>query len=100
MNLIKKIIFFLATLMLVVLFWLTIFGNNGFFDLHRLKREKINLVEKNAKITQDNLESYRVIKRLKNDPRFIENVARQELGMIGKDEVIFKFRKTGEEKND
>ncbi|MBW1812804.1 MAG: septum formation initiator family protein, partial [Deltaproteobacteria bacterium] len=33
------------------------------------------------------------IDRAKNDPAYIEAVARQELGMIGKDEVILKFNK-------
>jgi len=32
------------------------------------------------------------IVKLKNDPVFIENVARQELGMIGEGEVILKFK--------
>ena len=30
------------------------------------------------------------IDRLKNDPKYIENIARKELGMIGEDEVILK----------
>jgi len=35
---------------------------------------------------------YRTIDRLQNDPAFLENVARQELGMIRSDELIFKFK--------
>ena len=34
---------------------------------------------------------YREIDRVKNDLKYIENVARQELGMVGKDEVIFRM---------
>ncbi|MBW2177339.1 MAG: septum formation initiator family protein, partial [Deltaproteobacteria bacterium] len=33
---------------------------------------------------------YRTIKRLRNDPQYIESVARKELGMIKEDEVILK----------
>jgi cell division protein FtsB len=33
---------------------------------------------------------YNEIERLKNDDKYIENIARQELGMIGKDEMILK----------
>ena len=36
---------------------------------------------------------YTEIERLKHDPEYIENVARRELGMIGKNEVIFKVEK-------
>jgi cell division protein FtsB len=34
------------------------------------------------------------IDRLKHDPEYIENIARQELGMIGENEVILKPRKS------
>ena len=32
---------------------------------------------------------HRKIKRLKEDPDFVENIARQELKMIAKDEIVF-----------
>jgi cell division protein FtsB len=35
---------------------------------------------------------YRSVDRLQNDPAFVENIARQELGMIRSDELIFKFK--------
>jgi cell division protein FtsB len=36
---------------------------------------------------------YGNIQRLKNDPEYIENIARTELGMVGKDELVYQFRK-------
>ena len=56
------------------------------------------MVEKNEKLNQENLVMYREIDRLKNDPKFVENVVRQELGVIAKDEVIFKTAKNQENK--
>ena len=44
----------------------------------------------------DNFSLYHEIDRLKHDPKYIEDVVRQELGFIGKDEVIFKFKTNGE----
>ena len=41
-------------------------------------------------LAKENLILYSEIERLKNDSKYIENIARQELGMIGKDEVILK----------
>jgi len=87
---------------IVVLFYLlifTIFGENGFADLKRLKTEKDILLKKNDELIQKNLSLCREIERLKNDPEYVENVARKELGVIGKDEVVIKVKK-GTEKND
>jgi cell division protein FtsB len=33
---------------------------------------------------------YRSIERLKSDPAYIESIARKELGMIRKEEIIIK----------
>jgi len=67
-------------------------GGNGFLDLKRLEKEKAEIIEQTRDLESKNLKLYRRVERLKNDPVFIENVARQELGMIGKDEIILKFK--------
>lgn len=73
-------------LMLVV-----IFGDNGMAELRRLRHTHQILVSENARLTQENIRMYSSIDRLQNDPEYIENIARQELGMIRPDELIFKF---------
>ena len=75
------------------LFLLIICGDNGLVDFVLIKGEKDRLVEQNEKLNKENLNMYREIDRLKNDPKLVENVVRQELGVIGKDEVIFKTGK-------
>ncbi len=71
----------------------TIFGENGLSDLYRIKTERDILLKKNDKLIRENLSLYREIERLKNDPEYVENVARNELGVIGKDEVVIKVKK-------
>lgn len=66
------------------------FGSHGFLDLITLEKERDVLSEKNKKISEKNLSFYREIDRLKNDPGYIEDIARKELCYIGKDEVIIK----------
>ena len=80
----------IVTMFLLLLF--IVFGENGLTDLHRLKMKKGNLSSKNEMLIKENLSLYREIERLKNDPGYVENVARQELGVIGKDEVIIKVK--------
>lgn len=70
-----------------------LFGEKGFTDLNRLKGELRRMNQQVDRLKQENLALYRYIDRLRNDPSFVENVARQELGMIGKDELIINFRK-------
>jgi cell division protein FtsB len=76
-----------------------IFGENGFADLKRLKTERDVLLKTNNELIQENLSLCREVERLKNDPEYVENVARKELGVIGKDEVVVKVKK-GTKKND
>lgn len=92
MSLKQKILLSVAILVLFNLLLIIIFGDNGLVDLNLLKKEKERLVDKNREFVRENLSLYREIERLKNDPEFIESVARKELGVIGKDEVILKPR--------
>lgn len=68
------------------------FGDNGLIELKRLQRRHAALVQENEGLNQENARMYSSIDRLKNDPDYIENIARQELGMIRSDELIFKFK--------
>ena len=79
-----------AILVLVALFCFILFSEHGLIDLNRLQKEKAQLAEENRAIDQRNRVLGIEIERLKNDPVYIESIARQELGMIGANEVILK----------
>jgi len=89
----QNILLALAIIVLFSLLIFTIFGENGLSDLYRIKTERDILLKKNDKLIRENLSLYREIERLKNDPEYVENVARNELGVIGKDEVVIKVKK-------
>ena len=95
MNLKQNILLSLVILLLGALLLIVIFDDHGLADLHLLKIDKARIIKKNERLARENISLYRNIDRLKNDLAFIENVARQEMGMIGKDEVIFKLKKQG-----
>ncbi|MCG2830500.1 MAG: septum formation initiator family protein [Desulfobacteraceae bacterium] len=98
MSLKQKILLSLSILIIFSLLLFIIFGDNGLVDLNLLKKERHRLIEKNAEITMDNLSLYRESDRLEHDPGYIEDVVRQELGLIGEDDVIFKLKNNGEHK--
>ena len=86
-----KILLSLVILLMFSTLLFILFGDKGFFDYRQLLRENSRLVERNQKLETKNLLLYREIDRLKNDLDYIENIARHELGMIGKDEVVVKL---------
>ena len=94
----QNILLVFAIIGLFLLLMFTLFGENGLADLYRLKTERNVLLKKNDELIRENLSLYREIERLKNDPEYVENVARNELGVIAKDEVVIKVKKGGKGK--
>jgi len=82
----------LSVLLLAALFVFIIFSERGLMDLRRLRAEQQRLVEKSRYLEQQNHTMRIEIERLKYDPQYIESVARRELGMVGRHEVILKPR--------
>jgi cell division protein FtsB len=86
---------FILLLILTALFGflqVIVFGDNGYFDLLHLKADHHTLKETTARLNQENQQLYRTIDRLKNDPVYVENLARRELGMIQSNELVFTFK--------
>jgi cell division protein FtsB len=96
----KNVLLAIALLLMSSMLIFIVFGENGLLDLNRLKTERDHLLHKNEALKNENLSLYREIERLKKDPEYVENVARQELGVIGKDEVILKTPNGGKTKID
>ena len=86
----QKILLSIVILVLFSLLLFIMFSDNGLADLFKLKSDKDRLLQENTRLKRENLIMYRTIERLKNDPEYIESIARKELGMIRKGEVILK----------
>lgn len=95
----QHILLAFAILAIFSLLLFVIFGENGLADLQLLQQERDSLLQRNAELARENLLLSREIERLKNDPKYLENIARQELGVVGKDELIFKLGKGQKDKN-
>jgi cell division protein FtsB len=77
-----------ATVVLLNLFLLIIVGDNGLVELSRLRDQEQVLIGQNETLARENVNLYRTIDRLQHDLVYIENVARNELGMVGKNDLI------------
>ena len=86
-----RVIFVVMTAALLWLLFLIFFGDNGALELHEKHRQLNQLIEANQQLSKENIQKSRIVGRLHNDPAYIENVARKDLGMVRKDEFIFTF---------
>jgi len=87
----QKITLALVFFAMFILLLVEILGDKGWVELRRLQHTRQALIKGNTLLTQENSKMYDMIDRLKNDPEYIENIARRELGMIRSNELIFKF---------
>ncbi|MBW1865271.1 MAG: septum formation initiator family protein, partial [Deltaproteobacteria bacterium] len=77
----QKILLSIVILVLFSLLLFIMFSDNGLADLFKLKSDENRLLQENTRLKRENLIMYRTIERLKNDPEYIESIARKELGM-------------------
>lgn len=74
----------------LIISWLA-FGDRGFIHLYRMNKERQEYLKKIDKLEATNKKLMNEIKKLRNDRDYIESTARKELGLVKKDEVIYKF---------
>ena len=79
-----------AVLHLMALLFFIVFSERGLAELSQSKKERDRIKAHNQQLTRENLTLGVEIDRLKNDPHYIESVARKEFGMIGQNEIVVK----------
>ena len=63
----------------------------GLWQHSRISRQLEELKAENARLEQENQQLLREITLLRNDPQYIEEMARREYGLLKKNELIFDF---------
>jgi len=95
----QNIFLSIGVVVLLSLLFFIIFGEHGLIDLNALKNERERLAAKSEQMTRENLSLSVEIDRLKHDAKYIENIARRELGMVGEDELILTPRSVPQDPN-
>jgi len=80
---------FIALIFAIAL--LAVFGDKGLTDAWRLKGDRDRILSTNKALEKENSELEKKITLLQKDKRYIGKIARDELGMIGKNDVIYRF---------
>jgi cell division protein FtsB len=88
-----KIILAVGGLLLIAFLFLIGLGKRGAVDFYQLTLERDRLKKGNDDFQEENQALFRTIERLKSDPELVENIARTELGMTAKDEVVVLRKK-------
>ncbi len=85
----KVVLLIIAILVIFVLGILTVFGKHGFIHLTHLKTQLREIELKNNQLTAENKKLRTEIDLLKNNSKYLEEVARKELGLIKEGEIIY-----------
>jgi len=77
---------------LILLVWyFSLFGEKGLIKIIQLKRERDRIIADVSHIEDENRRLQEEIKRLREDSRYLESVARRDLGLIKENEILFIF---------
>jgi len=80
---------FIVLIAAIALF--ALFGDRGLTDVLHIRGERERLLNTNRGLQAKNKDLEIKIALLKKDNKYIREIARDELGMIGRNEVIYRF---------
>jgi cell division protein FtsB len=80
-------------LFLLLMALLITFGNGGFVDNYLMSKRLAQLKSQNKEIIIENDELKKRIILLRNDVNYIEAIARNELGMVKKGDIVYRWAK-------
>lgn len=78
-------------LLIVLLLGLALFGDKGILRAIQFARQKGDLQAELQRLEEINDTLRQEIKNLRSDRRYIEDIARRELGMVKEDELVYQF---------
>ena len=81
----------LALLIVLLMLGLTLFGEKGVVRLVKMSQERALLAEEVQRLQAENLALQQEIELLRSDRRTLEQRARQELGLVREDEIIYQL---------
>jgi len=70
---------------------LAVFGHNGFMRLADLREKRDEIRQENLKLQEQNKDLRRQVEFLHHDARYLERIAREELGLVAPNEIVFRF---------
>lgn len=88
----RKIYYILLIIITFLSLIYSVKGRYGILKIIELKSEIANIKSISEKISNENAVFKMKIEMLKTDRKVVESVAREELGMVRKDEILILFK--------
>ncbi|MDO8957921.1 MAG: septum formation initiator family protein [Deltaproteobacteria bacterium] len=89
---IRKQYFLYLTIFISTMLVFTIFGGRGLMQIYHLKEEREKIKIATGRLSEENRKLAQQIERMKkNKKEEVERIAREELGLVKKGEIIYKF---------
>lgn len=95
-DLLKRKYVLLAVLILVAV--VTVFGDKGIYELYKVRQERDGILAFNHSLESENRELEKQIRLLETDKKYIGQIARKELGKLGRNELVYKIEPAGKDK--
>ncbi len=91
-NLPTKYLLCLGALVAAMVFF-TLFGGRGLLQIYHLKEERDRIHLSNARLRDENEKLLQQVQRLRHNKEEVEKIAREELGLVKKGEIIYQFER-------
>jgi cell division protein FtsB len=86
----RKIVITILLLISVMIFF-AFFGNKGILQVYRLKKEFKEIERANMELQRENKRLRAEIENLRTNKKYVEELARRELGLVKKGEIVYQF---------
>ena len=85
----------LAAILLLLLVAASLMGERGLIHLYQLHRTRATLIQEVEQLTAANTALEKEVRALRSDPGRVEAIAREELGLVKPEELVYEFPTTG-----
>ena len=83
--------------MALLAFLYLVFGEVGVISTLNLRAKETQLIAENAKLREENALLRHEVEQLRSNPSYIEEIARRELGLMGKKEIVIPLDRKKDE---
>jgi cell division protein FtsB len=94
----KRLLRISLGIIVLVLLWVVFAPGSGMYHLRQQKKYLAALTAEQEILIQQNREMEQNMERLQNDKEYLEQVAREEHGMLKDNEMVFDFAKKKKKK--
>jgi len=82
--------FIFLFLIIIVMLCYTVFGEQGLLHLKKLRKDLTQIQALSEEVEKENDKLKHETYLLQSDKRYIEKIAREDLGLVKEDEIIYK----------